>query len=646
MSASTTEIAIKDLLDSRNLSYRAFSVCQRLRFSTVRDLSIFILRNKGLIKEKGCGAKTQKELLEIHEHFLPELLGIPKQFRVDTLLKKIPLVKKTLPLVRRKTKDKNFTVNSFEAEPIPLDQLVITENYQGYDEKYIKILVEEKFEKLRVRSKNALLRFFDEQIPGKAEILNYFILHKFPAHKLRNVGSKTVIEIESFVNDTVEIYNTIKNEGIPQTELAKIKLDEATGKKINDPVLLDKISKNEMSLISFTSEYLRDILDLKEIQEFIIKNHFGLLDTVFSPDEIAKRYSVCRAHILQIRRKTLKNAQENLSKLLVLIPFSKYETAFNNRNIISFPEGISDEHINSEIEKTGALFSGFILSALLKSTYYCISPNHRIEKPGKVNRYEIYNTRKQFKGTYFIKKAILTKEVFLTLYKKVFGLLCLRQKEELRVDINSLIQTPVNTEITDVIKFILEKELEIPIEGDFIVIPRNTRKLMHEHAVIALEHIGKPSHINDIFAAVKTAYPGFKYSARSLQSAITSRRKIFISISRTNTFGLRSWESKYENIKGGSINDIVSELLGTMDNPCHISEIIQYVSRFRSVKINSIITILRSSKNKRFVLFKDGSIGLTSKKYAKRPIKKGNANKRYTKQIDVDSGDVLKTKGL
>lgn len=612
MYRSTKDITLLKLWKSRNLSLRGFNVCQHLGFNTVRELSIFILRNRNNIEVMGCGEKIQKELMEIHNHFLPELLGIQEQFPVS------PLVKKSRPLGRVRAKDNYFSTQAFASEPLILDLPEAKEGCQGYDEKYIKILVEKKFQKLRVRSKNALMHFFDNTLPGKAEIWKYFIQNKFSAHKLRNVGSKTAIEIEGFVNAAVEIFNTIRNEGIPPVELAEIKLKEITGMKISAPALLDKFSKNEMPIISFAAKHLKELLHLNEIEETVIKNQWGLLDKLLSVDEIAERHLLSSGRIQQIRKRVINKVAQPLSKLSALMPFSKYETIFNNRTVLSIPEGINDENINEEIAKTGNLFASFILPILFKSSYYCISANDHIEKPNKIQWYEKYKAHNKIKGVYLIKNTIVSREEVLNLYKKVFGLLCLRQEEKLYIKISSLANQSIDDQVIEVVKFILENEFGISVERDFIVIPRNTPKLLYEYAEDALKQIGKPAHIGDIYAAVKTEYPGFKYSMSSLRSAIFRYKKIFISIGRTNTFGLKSWESEYENIKGGSINDIVAEFLNAIDKPCHISKIVRYVSKFRSAKIRSISNMLRAGDNNRFVFFKDRYVGLKSKKYSKK----------------------------
>lgn len=67
--------------------------------------------------------------------------------------------------------------------------------------------VEMHFENsLGIRSKKALLKYFNHKLPDETEIFYELILSEFQPLKLRNIGIKTSLEIQKFIDNTVEIY--------------------------------------------------------------------------------------------------------------------------------------------------------------------------------------------------------------------------------------------------------------------------------------------------------------------------------------------------------------------------------------------------------------------------------------------------------
>jgi len=148
----------------------------------------------------------------------------------------------------------------------------------------------------------------------------------------------------------------------------------------------------------------------------------------------------------------------------------------------------------------------------------------------------------------------------------------------------------------------------------------------------ALEKIGRPTHITEIFSYVSDNNPKLKTTENSVRAAIANRKKIFIYFGRSSTFGLKSWEEKNAFIKGGTIRTIVEEFLSEHDAPCHISDITVYVNRYRKTDQYSVINNLKMTEDNRFVFFKNNHIGLSSKNYDSR---KKNLNQGI-KDVSID----------
>jgi hypothetical protein len=69
----TKDIFLKDLLDSYDLSTRAFKACNFHGLKTVRDLHNYILKHNGFENLRNCGKKTDSELKEIDKKYFVEI---------------------------------------------------------------------------------------------------------------------------------------------------------------------------------------------------------------------------------------------------------------------------------------------------------------------------------------------------------------------------------------------------------------------------------------------------------------------------------------------------------------------------------------------------------------------------------------------
>ncbi len=589
MNSSTRDIFLKDLLDTYDLSVRAYNVCDNLGLNTIRDLHNFLLRFKSFKRLRNCGSKTESELLLLH---------------------------------------KRLYLNSSESSQ---DQNTYSEtiNSEINDESF-EILIKEEFNKLSVRAKNALLTYFNNVYPTKYLVKAYFIDHPLKPEKLRNVGAKTVIEIEEFVKASISFLVNSGDDEVREERLITLKIKEITGVNINDNSFVEKFVCKEFPIITFAAKYLNELACLDSLGGYVIKNHFYLLEEQYTLDEIGKRFKLTRERVRQKREACLDKIPEKLIRLRELLDFSKYNNIFDHESIIELPQGIKENFIFDEIEIFGEQFSLFILENLFKDGYYSISPYDNIVRPNKVSSLERYNALKRIRGCYLVNKNIISKEEFIGIYEFLLDKICQRQEQDIVVEFSDLIKNSITPEISEMLTFFLTRELQLSIENSKIYIPRNSLKLTYEYAKEALEKLGKPAHITEIYATIKELNPSYDGSDVGLKASITKQRDTFIYFGRSSTFGLKKWEEKYKTIKGGTIRDIVEEFLNGFNEPCHISAITQYVNNFRKTEDHSIINNLKMTEKKRFTFFKDGYVGLASKNYNKLK------NKIKLEQVSLD----------
>lgn len=105
---------------------------------------------------------------------------------------------------------------------------------------------------------------------------------------------------------------------------------------------------------------------------------------------------------------------------------------------------------------------------------------------------------------------------------------------------------------------------------------------------------------------------GFEISKNELLSILSKNKIVFISI------GIGQWFIQGHvgsNYLHGSLRSIVSKILYDNAEPLHISEIASIISKYRTIKISSLISNLKSNGYDTFKFFNCGFIGLSSKKY-------------------------------
>lgn len=161
---------------------------------------------------------------------------------------------------------------------------------------------------------------------------------------------------------------------------------------------------------------------------------------------------------------------------------------------------------------------------------------------------------------------------------------------------------------------------EVSTEGGFIHLPSNSKRTQEGPLQEILEVLNEPSHVDRIQAVWNERFPEQPISANGIRSVIVRHKSIFFSIGRTSTYGLRKWLEERDDLKGGTIRDIVSELLEHSSSPLHMDEILLWVQRFRpSTSKGSVHLNLQMEASGRFKFYPGPYVGLSSRVYARIP---------------------------
>jgi hypothetical protein len=174
---------------------------------------------------------------------------------------------------------------------------------------------------------------------------------------------------------------------------------------------------------------------------------------------------------------------------------------------------------------------------------------------------------------------------------------------------------PVPDELTDNLKHICKKiillEFKLHIDNNQVIFVRNTLIKLSEYVKDILTSAGKPMRLVDIARELRYRSPNkMPPNLESLRSTILSIPDVE-AIGKTSTYSLERWS----NVKTSTIKEIVREFLLTKDLPIHIAEITSYVNQFRKTSDKNIYSNLKLDKNRSFMFFKKGYIGLSDKTY-------------------------------
>ena len=83
---------------------------------------------------------------------------------------------------------------------------------------------------------------------------------------------------------------------------------------------------------------------------------------------------------------------------------------------------------------------------------------------------------------------------------------------------------------------------------------------------------------------------------------MTNGKDKFIFFGRSSTYGLKEWENKKGNIKGGTIRELVIQFLQKKPGEIiHIDEIANYVIQFRDTSPSKILANLKLDAKGRFL---------------------------------------------
>lgn len=581
---------LEELLKTFELSQRSFNLCTDNNINSVKELIEYFLLHKTFKNLRNCGDKSNNELIEICMYYL----------EFDEY-KQLIIINAENQTQIKFNENSDLNLNRVQREIIN-DFIDVNINY------------------LSNRSKNAILLHLENNIKIKNLIKNDIFSISFNASKIKNVGNKCIPEINDFVSTIKDfVFEVSKTEN--DYELYKLKNKYLIQRTFSIVDIPNEIIEKQ-SIFKLTDYLINNYLLYKERDTLILKDCLYLFSLDDSKDlnEIAKKHNLTRQRIEGIRKEGLNSLFERLLFLKNYIDesFTKYNFT-ENRNLIE----VSDENVMSINYDNGTCltkqFITFIVYVHLSDRIALIGNIEDVLQHNYINN----RTRHNWKNFYLINNEIISDFNFSEFVNDIDKRLNARIIETYEFNFKSylskfLINNNIERleDIFEVAEKIVNKEFNIYLDlDDNIVFERNTIKQVYEYAIDILEEIGKPTKVDKIYELLEQKYPGITKSAEALRGSLQRNPEI-IFFGRFSTYGLRKWESEKENIKGGSIKDLVLDFLDKNNNPIHINQILSEVKKFGyETNAKNVITNIKLDPYKQFIIFNQSFIGLKNKNY-------------------------------
>lgn len=570
-------------LDSKyyfeKLSVRAQNVCEDNNFYKIEDLLVYYQKYKNFKQIRSCGQLTNRELIEFCQYLL---LKNEIKYRKENLF----------------------------------DGLILTTSQR----KIVNSFIEINLLRLSNRSKKVITLFLSGNF--KFKNLNDRILsnEKFNFKVIKNVGSKSETELKNFIDSVKEFIKKvveIENE----KDLIIIKSKFLLEKAFSTSSVPEEILESQ-SIFSLVDFLIKNDLLLKKNKNIIFQKSFKIYQNQLelSLDEISKELNYTREKCRIIRKDIL----DNLFNSLIIIRnidddlYQKYNIDKNQSLIII------SEYMNkliNEVNKTNFSneFNTFLIYTYLANEFDIIGEIDDVLLSNYFNSKERYN----WKSFYLVSKHLTMQFDFNKFMTDIDNRMKYRNNETYFFPFKSYLNNFVkNDDISLLIKLfpvaekIINQEFDLIIDRhDNIVFKRNTVKCVPEYAIEALERLGVPSKIEEIYKILELEQNEITKSPEALRGSLNRSPEI-IYIGRSSTYGLKKWEIEKEGIRGGTIKDIIFEYLHYKTNPIHILELLNEVHKYREkTNARNVITNLKLDPQKQFIIFNQSFIGLSGKSY-------------------------------
>ncbi len=592
MNSNRDDILLEELIDNEWLSVRSINICKDAGLISLNRILDFYSKKGSFMTIRNCGAKTDKELIEICKKYLASN----------------PVISEA----KEQTESFLETINSLT----PFQKATLNRHFE-----YL-------VSNLNVRSYNGLASIQESLNPK--DIFEKIFSERFNFKNIRNIGNKSVEELEKLKLELIRFVNVLQT--IPKDQLSKeyTKLIVKTTfanlpENFEEPFenVFDESGKIKIfNLLNFliNSGQLFSEIQLK-IFELSYTNHNTTNATI---DSIARDLNITRERVRQIKTKLEENIQSYFLFVSNLVTDDLVNYNVNPVNLLlTIDKSFANKINESENVDFNTNFYSIIFGIFLRKTHSILGDNEIIYGKRKtVNQ-------KKYENCYLINSLLFEcfdferfiEDIYLKLKDRIIETYSLNFQgyiyEFIKEDGKTFFQ-----EIVSVCEKIIYCEFGLVVSSDgYLFFEQNTKKPIHQYYYEIIEEKGEWMNISDITSIAKQKFPFLESKDTSVRGILNKEKNLFIYRGRSSTYGLRKWENEKENVKGGTIRDIVEEFLSSENTPKHISEILDYVLQYRpDTNEKSVLTNIKVDESNKFCFYSGDVVGLQTKNYNAKDI--------------------------
>jgi hypothetical protein len=494
---------------------------------------------------------------------------------------------------------------------------------------------------LGVRARNGITQFFDDTFTAK-EIIEKIYSYSFDFRYIKNIGSKTVFELNDFKDDISSFIKTlqfIKDDQLSR-EYAKIIVKTTFSNlpaNFNEQIenIFDttgKIKLFKLLLLLIESGHL---FKQKEKELF----YFIYTETCTkSLEQIARELDLGKERLRQIKVTFEDEIQDYFRFILSFNSEDVIDYNITTENHFKVIDNFFIQKINaSENVKFNVRFYTIIFGLFLEKSHSILGDGETISGKRK------YSSSNRYRNCYIIDNLIFNSFDFERFTDDVGVKLSERITETYALYFEGYLFQFIKHEgnqyllgIKETCEAILYNEFDLVVNNEgYIVFEKNIKKLMQDYTLEILEELGEMTKIETITKAINAKYPELEINEQSVRSTLSRERELFIYIGRTSTYGLKKWETENKTLKGGTIRDLTEEYLKKYTEPKHITDISVYILKFRPHTYErSVLDNLKADRSGKFLFLGKGLVGLKALNYSldfyslKRIIKDWNEKYR------------------
>ncbi|UOE42127.1 hypothetical protein MTP09_05690 [Chryseobacterium suipulveris] len=506
---------IQEIYESDEISVRTYNVCYYNDLLTIKDIVNYFGKNSGFHLLRNCGLKTRTELHSIYQ--------------------------KAAPFLYQNTND------NINKEFVPTE-------FNRTEREIATNIIRFEFESLSVRTQNVLNRYLDGNLSFNNIEKNVLLVSNKKLFELDNLGQKSWQELINFKEKIQSLISDLKTVNNDQ-ELMNLKNSYFLKTKFSS-ILIPEDILNSQSLFKIIHYLINENFFDSSNENFILKHCLQVFVGIprYNLTEAAEKLNITRERVRQIRETLIDKLVEKFA--FVGNIYDRYVLKLREESTDNFLF-INNEDVDIINLKNCTNFTAeFILFIIYLSTddhYKIVGDINDVLLVKDFKRRGCFN----WKNFYLLDKDLSHKfktEKFVEDIEK-------RINERLNDDYSLIFKSYLSNFVYDsdfttlerilpFAEFILNREFDLFLDSeDRITFKRNTFKQVYEYSFEALEEIGGPATVSEIYLKVKELYPHYETSEAGIRASM-KRKDGFVSVSRTSTFGLKKWEKELLGFKG------------------------------------------------------------------------------------------------